>query len=172
MIIMESDYIPRPGSPLYNLTLADEDVKTKTLKKWAKLNKWFMVPLYRIKLLPLFGFGKIFLMLITRGRVSGKKRRTPLEYHKIDGVITVFSARGADASARLPKKFALPQRLPSLPVVRENVASVLRDLQGRAHLTASVRATVLRFFGLQRSGLNGRRPANRPAAPTSVREGR
>ena len=56
-----------------------------------------MVPLYRLKILPLFGLGKIFLLLITKGRITDKKRRTPLEYHRINGVITIFSARGEES---------------------------------------------------------------------------
>jgi hypothetical protein len=90
----EESSIPRPGSPLYNLTLASEEIKIKTLKKWKNLNKWLMIPLYRMKILPLFGLGKIFLLLITKGRITGKKRRTPLEYHRINDIITIFSARG------------------------------------------------------------------------------
>ena len=89
--------IPRPGSPLYNLTVADEEIKAKTLKKWKKLNKLFMIPLYRLKILPLFGLGKIFLLLETKGRITGKKRRTPLEYHRINDIITIFSARGEES---------------------------------------------------------------------------
>jgi len=93
----ERSYIPRPGSPLYNLTLANKEIKVKTLKRWKNLNKWIMIPLYRMKILPLFGLGKIFLLLITKGRITGKKRRTPLEYHKINDIITIFSARGVES---------------------------------------------------------------------------
>ena len=42
-------------------------------------------------------FGRIFLILTTIGRITGKKRRTPLEYHWIDDIITIFSGRGEDA---------------------------------------------------------------------------
>ncbi len=71
--------------------------KNKTLKKFKMLNKYIVLPLYRLKILPLLGFGRIFLILTTQGRKTGKKRRTPLEYHRIDGIITVFSGRGEDA---------------------------------------------------------------------------
>ncbi|MFX1601275.1 MAG: nitroreductase/quinone reductase family protein [Promethearchaeota archaeon] len=93
----EKEEFPRPGSTLYNLLCADEETKEKLLKRFKKLNKCLIIPLYRIKLLPLFGLGRIFLLLITKGRISGKKVRTPLEYHKIDGTITVVSGRGESA---------------------------------------------------------------------------
>ena len=87
----EIESLPRPGSALYNLNHPDSHIKDKTLKRYKRLNKYLVLPLYRIKFLPLIGFGRIFLILTTRGRISGKKRRTPLEYHRIDGVITIFS---------------------------------------------------------------------------------
>ena len=91
------DLLPRPGSPLYNLYHKDVMIKNKTLKKFKILNKYIVIPLYRLRILPLLGFGRIFLILTTQGRKTGKKRRTPLEYHRIDGIITIFSARGEDA---------------------------------------------------------------------------
>jgi deazaflavin-dependent oxidoreductase (nitroreductase family) len=93
----EIEDLPRPGTPLYNFVHEDPEIRKKTLKKWKRLNKYLVLPLYRIRLLPLVGFGRIFLVLTTKGRISGKKRRTPLEYHWIDGVMTVFSGRGDDA---------------------------------------------------------------------------
>ena len=89
--------LPRPGSPLFKLNYEDENKRKKTLKRWRILNKYLVLPLYRLRIFPLFGFGRIFLVLTTKGRKTGKKRRTPLEYHRIDEVITVFSSRGEDA---------------------------------------------------------------------------
>jgi deazaflavin-dependent oxidoreductase (nitroreductase family) len=89
--------MPRPGSALYNLVHADYEIRKKTLKKWKLVNKLLILPLYRLQILPLFGLGRIFLIIITIGRKTGKKRRTPVEYHRINGVITVFSGRGDDA---------------------------------------------------------------------------
>jgi deazaflavin-dependent oxidoreductase (nitroreductase family) len=97
MINKEEEEFPRSGSVLYNLLCADDETKEKLLRRFKKLNKYLITPLYRIKLLPLFGLGRIFLLLITKGRISGKKKRTPLEYHRIDGTITVVSGRGEDA---------------------------------------------------------------------------
>ena len=91
------DLLPRPGSPLYNLNCGDEILKNKTLKKFKKANKYLVLPLYRLRILPLLGFGRIFLVLTTKGRITGKKRRTPLEYRRIEGTITIFSSRGEDA---------------------------------------------------------------------------
>ncbi|MFX1310401.1 MAG: nitroreductase/quinone reductase family protein [Promethearchaeota archaeon] len=90
--------LPRPGSVMYNFHYKDDQSKRKTLKRWQKLNKYLMVPLYRIKLLPLLGLGKIFLILTTKGWKTGKKRRTPLEYRKYEGNIIIFAARGENAT--------------------------------------------------------------------------
>ena len=88
-----NDLLPRPGSPLYNLNQDDELKKKKTLKKWRILNKYLVLPLYRLSILPLFGFGRIFLILTTKGRKTGKKRRTPLEYHRIDALFLPLGLR-------------------------------------------------------------------------------
>ena len=89
--------LPSPGTSVYALIEENEEKKKKTLKKWRLLNKIFVVPFYRAKILPLFGFGKIFLIIETKGRITGKKRRTPVEYHRVEKVITIISARGLDA---------------------------------------------------------------------------
>jgi deazaflavin-dependent oxidoreductase (nitroreductase family) len=102
------EVLPRPGSALYNLNHPDEKIKEKTLKKYKRVNKFLVLPLYRLKILPLLGFGRIFLILITRGRISGKKRRTPLEYHRIDGIMTIFSGRG-DESGWMKNVRAAPE---------------------------------------------------------------
>ena len=85
--------LPRPGSTVYNLIHDDISQQRKAIKKF-KFANYFFNPLYRIGLLPLFGFSRIFLLLITTGRKSGKKRISPLEYHRINGVIHIFSGRG------------------------------------------------------------------------------
>jgi deazaflavin-dependent oxidoreductase (nitroreductase family) len=43
------------------------------------------------------GFGRVILILTTKGGKTGKKRRTPLEYHRVDGVIHLLSCRGKKA---------------------------------------------------------------------------
>jgi len=93
----EKEDFPRKGSALYNLINQNEIIKQKTLKRWKRLNKYLVLPLYRLRILPLLGFGRIFLILTTIGRLSGKKRKTPLEYHRIDDIITIFSGRGEEA---------------------------------------------------------------------------
>ena len=95
--VENKEQLPRFGSALYNLNHPDELLRKKTLKRYKNINKYLIVPLYRLRILPLLGFGRIFLILITRGRITGKKRRTPLEYHWIDDKITIFSGRGEDA---------------------------------------------------------------------------
>ncbi|MFX0057145.1 MAG: nitroreductase family deazaflavin-dependent oxidoreductase [Candidatus Hodarchaeota archaeon] len=89
--------LPRPGSALYNLNHENDKIRKKTLKKWRLANKLFVIPLYRLQILPCLGFGRIFLIIKTIGRKTGKKRRTPVEYHWINNTITVFSGRGEDA---------------------------------------------------------------------------
>ncbi len=89
--------LPRDGSALYDLNHPDENIRMKVLKKYKRINKFLILPLYRLRILPLLGFGRIFLILTTKGRISGKIRRTPLEYHWIDNVITIFSGRGEDS---------------------------------------------------------------------------
>ena len=96
-IEVNEDLLPRPGSSLYNLNHKDAMIKNKMLKKFKIYNKYIVLPLYRLKILPLLGFGRLFLILTTQGRKTGKKRRTPLEYRRIDGIITIFSSRGEAA---------------------------------------------------------------------------
>jgi deazaflavin-dependent oxidoreductase (nitroreductase family) len=91
---IKSGDLPRPGSVMYDLYFQDEISKKKKLKRWQKLNRCLMLPLYRVGILPLLGFGWIILILTTIGWKTGKKRRTPLEYRKFDGRITIFSAMG------------------------------------------------------------------------------
>jgi deazaflavin-dependent oxidoreductase (nitroreductase family) len=91
---MESGELPRLGSVMYDFHFRDEVTRKKKLRKWQKLNKYIMIPLYRSGILPLLGFGWIILILTTVGYKNGTKRLTPLEYRKIDGCITIFSAMG------------------------------------------------------------------------------
>jgi deazaflavin-dependent oxidoreductase (nitroreductase family) len=62
--------------------------------KWLRRLNRIVVPLYRLRILPLFGIGWGILMITTIGRQTGKTRRTPLEFHRIDGVIHITAARG------------------------------------------------------------------------------
>jgi deazaflavin-dependent oxidoreductase (nitroreductase family) len=66
----------------------------------ARLRRWnpLVVVLYRTGLLSLFGASRTVLLLTTRGRVSGKRRRTPIGYFRIGGVLHLFSAWGKKAS--------------------------------------------------------------------------
>ena len=94
---IDAELLPRIGSALYNMNHPDEKIRVKTLKRYNMLNKYLVIPLYRLRILPLLGFGRIFLILTTKGRKTGKKRRTPLEYHWIDRIMTIFSGRGEDS---------------------------------------------------------------------------
>ena len=88
---------PRPGSAEYGLLFSKNDEKKKVLKRWKNMNKYFTIPLYRVGILPLFGGGKIFLLLFTKGRKTGKERITPLEYRCKDEIIHVVAGRGKTA---------------------------------------------------------------------------
>lgn len=87
--------LPREGSVIYNMIFSSE--KKKALDKFKFINNYLIIPLYRIGILPLLGFSRIFLLLITIGRETGKRRISPLEYHRINNVIHIFSARGKEA---------------------------------------------------------------------------
>ena len=68
--IENEEEIPRTGSALYNLNHPDEKIRKKTLKKYKRINKYLVLPLYRLRILPLLGFGRIFLILTTKGRIT------------------------------------------------------------------------------------------------------
>lgn len=88
------DSMPRPGTVVYDLIYGTAKQQKKAIKKFHFVNTYCVIPFYRIGLLPLLGFSRIFLLLITNGRKTGKKRITPLEYHRINGLIHIISARG------------------------------------------------------------------------------
>jgi len=95
-----SDYsseFPRPESRVYNRMLADEKTRKKDLKRSKTYNKYFIIPLYKIGLLPLLGLGRFGLRLQHKGRKTGKKRTTPVGYYRRDGVIHIISGRGEKA---------------------------------------------------------------------------
>jgi len=87
---------PRPGSFLYEMIRGGQDRSGKKVMLLRFVNR-FVTPLYRTYVLPLLGFGRIFLVLTTKGRKTGRRRRTPLEYHKVNGVIHLLSSRGDKA---------------------------------------------------------------------------
>ena len=76
---------PRPDTPYYGY-VKDPNYQSKFLGSFKYLNK-IIVPLYPLMapIFRLFGF-KIYI-LTTRGRISGKLRRTPLEYDYINDVL-------------------------------------------------------------------------------------
>ncbi|MHA1805106.1 MAG: nitroreductase family deazaflavin-dependent oxidoreductase [Promethearchaeota archaeon] len=95
--IGEEREFPRPGSVLHDFFHDNKEIRMKKLKRWKRLNKYLTLPLYRLGIFPIFGLGRIFLILYSKGRKSGITRKTPLEYHWINGVITIFSARGEES---------------------------------------------------------------------------
>jgi deazaflavin-dependent oxidoreductase (nitroreductase family) len=95
MKISSKPELPRKGSFIHNVIYHSE--KKKALDKFKLINNYLVAPLYRIGILPLLGFSRIFLLLITIGRETGKKRISPLEYRRINDAIHIFSARGTEA---------------------------------------------------------------------------
>jgi len=87
--------LPRKGSFVYDVI--DDSEKKKALDKFKMINNYLVTPLYRIGILPLLGFSRIFLLLITIGRKTYKRHIFPLEYHRINNTIHIFSARGTEA---------------------------------------------------------------------------
>lgn len=68
---------------------------TRLSKRFLRIIKRPPQFLYAVGLGPLYG--RIVLLLTTRGRKSGLPRVTPLQYEEIDGTIYVASARGEKA---------------------------------------------------------------------------
>ncbi len=95
MMLKPTNSIPKPGSWMYNMCVEPKSSK-RYLKLFRILNK-IVVPLYRIRLLPMLGFGIRLLLLTTKGRKSGKRRRNPVEYFKIENVIYIVSGYGPKA---------------------------------------------------------------------------
>jgi len=88
-----SESIPTPGSWMYNMCVDPKSSK-RYLKMFKIVNK-FVIPLYRIRLLAMFGFR--LLLLTTKGKKTGKLRRNPVEYFKIENVIYIVSGYGKKA---------------------------------------------------------------------------
>ena len=86
--------LPRQGSVIYNLIYGTNKQQKKIIKRFKFANDLLIIPLYRIGLLPLLGLSRIFLLLITTGRKTGRRHITPLEYHRINDAIYIFSGRG------------------------------------------------------------------------------
>ncbi|MHA2248535.1 MAG: nitroreductase family deazaflavin-dependent oxidoreductase [Candidatus Hodarchaeales archaeon] len=85
--------LPKSGTYFYRLMHHKGKELPRSYKWFRRLNK-IVVPLYRLRILPFFGFGWIILLLITMGRRTGKTRRTPVEFHRIDEVIHIAAGRG------------------------------------------------------------------------------
>jgi deazaflavin-dependent oxidoreductase (nitroreductase family) len=87
---------PLPGTTYYNM-LYDPKSKKRYLTGFKIINA-IIVPLYRLGLLPLLGFGKLVLLLTTRGRISGKLRQTPIGYFRYNDTLHLTSGWGTEAN--------------------------------------------------------------------------
>ena len=87
---------PPPGTTYYNM-LYDPKSKKRFYSSF-KLANHFIAPLYKLGLLPLIGFGKLVMLLTTRGRKSGQLRTTPIGYFRYNGVVHIISGWGTKAN--------------------------------------------------------------------------
>jgi deazaflavin-dependent oxidoreductase (nitroreductase family) len=87
---------PVKGTALYDL-ITNSNFKSSFHARLKSFNP-FMVALYRLGVLPLFGLGKRMMLITTRGRKSGQLRHFPVGYARIDNVIHVFSGWGRGAN--------------------------------------------------------------------------
>ncbi len=87
---------PLPGSTYYNM-LYDPRSKKQFVTSFKLANR-IIAPLYRLRLLPMLGFGRLVLLLTTRGRKSGKRRDTPIGYFRYMDQIYLISGWGTAAN--------------------------------------------------------------------------
>ncbi len=86
---------PKPGTVLYNL-IVDPQYRQIFRARNRQGNRW-VVLLYRLGVLPLFGKSKQVLLLITKGRKSQRTRYTPNGYIRVDNEICLLTSWGKQA---------------------------------------------------------------------------
>jgi deazaflavin-dependent oxidoreductase (nitroreductase family) len=86
---------PTPETRFYKI-LNNAEYRRSFLANLKTYNP-LIVTLYRSGLLPLLGYSRTILLLMTTGRKSGKPRVTPIGYYRIGGTIHLFSAWGKRA---------------------------------------------------------------------------
>lgn len=79
---------------MWNIMKNNDPNQNKSLRQFKFWNKWMIIPLYRASILPLFGLGRVFILLYTKGKKSGLQRIAPLEYRRYEGDLVIFSSRG------------------------------------------------------------------------------
>jgi deazaflavin-dependent oxidoreductase (nitroreductase family) len=87
---------PLPGTTYYKM-LYDPKSKKQFYTGFKVFNA-ITVPFYRLGILPLLGFGKLVLLLTTRGRKSRKMRYTPIGYFRYEGQLYLISGWGKEAN--------------------------------------------------------------------------
>jgi hypothetical protein len=86
---------PTPETCLFKIR-NDAEFKHSFLTN-LKIYNPLIVALYRSGILPLFGWSRTIMLLMTTGRKSGKPRDTLIGYFRIGGVIHLFLAWGKGA---------------------------------------------------------------------------
>jgi hypothetical protein len=85
--------LPSEGSIVYR----HQERKTTFTKFERRLNRFFIF-LYRIYLLPLFGLGRVMILIQTIGRKTGKRRIKPVLCRRFyTDKLTLYSPRGMKA---------------------------------------------------------------------------
>jgi deazaflavin-dependent oxidoreductase (nitroreductase family) len=87
---------PLPGTNLYKL-ISDPAFKKVFHARVKQGNRW-LIPLYKLGILPLLGLGKQIMLLTTKDRKSHQMRDTPIGYFRLDDSIYVFSGWGKEAN--------------------------------------------------------------------------
>jgi deazaflavin-dependent oxidoreductase (nitroreductase family) len=131
----QSRVFPVPGTNLGRV-LSEPEFRRDFHAKLKKYNP-VIVALYRIGLLPLFGASRSIMILTTKGRKSGKSRRTPIGYFHIGGVLHLFSAWGKGSNwyknlVTNPNEVTIQigrRKLPVRASVLENPAEIQHTLE-------------------------------------------
>ena len=87
---------PIYGTPIANII--DDVSKRNAFHRNIQLINRYVVALYRLGLLPLFGAGKKTMLLMTNGRKSRKLRCFPVGYVRIGREIYLISGWGKDSN--------------------------------------------------------------------------
>jgi deazaflavin-dependent oxidoreductase (nitroreductase family) len=87
---------PVTGTPLADI-IVDISRRNSFHRNIQLINR-YVVALYRIGLLPLFGAGKTTMLLMTKGRISKQLRCFPVGYVRVGGEIYLISGWGKDSN--------------------------------------------------------------------------
>jgi deazaflavin-dependent oxidoreductase (nitroreductase family) len=141
---------PAPDTSLARV-IGDRAHREAFHARLASMNR-YVVALYRLGVLPLFGAGQTTMLLVTKGRKSGRRRAFPVGYFRIGGEIHLLSGWGKDANW-YKNLVAAPDDV-SLQVGFRRFPARARVIQDRAEILATLErlirespAAAQRLFG-------------------------